>query len=156
MAWATSVGPQRGTAVSRCELNQGRHGMTTPSDWCLPACLTRPACLLRTSPASCLLPSAFCLLPFAICLCLPGVDWQTQLGPEQARRASWPGQTSDLGLGLRLWLGLGWAGLVPWGAHQMPCDAMRCDATGRDDPSHLKLASVQSPPPGTWHLAPER
>lgn len=59
MAWATSVGPQRGTAVSRCELNHGRHGMTTPSDWCL------PACLLRTSPASCLLPFAFCLLPLS-------------------------------------------------------------------------------------------
>lgn len=35
-----------------------------PSDWCLPACLTRPACVPLLPPACCLLP-----LPLSACAC---------------------------------------------------------------------------------------
>lgn len=103
-----------------------------PSDWCLPACLTRPPCL----PASCLrlrLPA--CLLAPPALLSAP---LQTETGTEPARPA-WAAAGP----------GLAWSGAL--GTH----DAVRCDATGRDGP-YLNFAPAPVAP-GNWHLsvAPE-
>lgn len=135
----TSVGPksERAWSGSRSQSLRAESGPARNddlSDWCLPACLARPSFLLPAregAPALCVLP------PPASAI---------HLRKELAGQA----RPESPGLGLRLWL-LGWAGLVPWGTHKMPCNAMRCD--GRDDPSHLnKSLSVQSFT-GTWVLS---
>lgn len=86
-----------------------------PSDWCLPACLTRPPCL----PASCL------RLRLPACLLAPpallSAHLQTETGTAPARPA-WV-------------LGCGWSWSGPvWCLGYTRCGAMRCDRTGWPSP----------------------